>query len=37
MGQGVDVQEEKQFSDGTDGPSISTDPAVSPAILNGFG
>ena len=31
IGPVVEEQEEQQFSDGTDGPSKSTDPAVSPA------
>ena len=32
----VELQEEEQFSDGIDGPSIFTDPAVPPATLIGF-
>jgi len=31
IGPVVEEQEEQQFCDGTDGPSQSTDPAVSPA------
>ena len=31
IGPVVKEQEEQQFSDGSDGPSKSTDPAVSPA------
>jgi len=31
IGPVVEVQEEQQFSDGTDGPSKPTDAAVSPA------
>jgi hypothetical protein len=33
----VEEQEEEQFSDGIDGPSNFTDPAVPLATLNGFG
>jgi len=33
----VEGHEEQQVIDGIDGPSNYTDPAVSPAILNGFG
>jgi hypothetical protein len=36
MGQRVEEQEEMQFSDAIDGPSISTDSAVPLAIPNGF-
>jgi len=37
IGPVVEEQEEQQFSDGTDGQSNFTDPAVPAAILNGFG
>jgi len=31
IGPGVEGQEEQHFTDGTDGPSISTDPALPPS------
>ena len=36
IGPGIEVQKELQSTDGTDGPSKFTDPAVSPATDTGF-